>query len=172
MQTILKNMQTLSKAIISKLTEFQAVLRQTDTEFYTHQQDIFSGSSVGMHTRHIIEFYVCLFNQSAIGLSINYDLRERNMLLETNPYEAISKINWVIKQLTEIQEDKPLQLNTMQFEKIITSFYRELYYNYEHLIHHLAIIRIGLQLYRPKIFLPENFDVADSTIRFKQNLQA
>ena len=94
------------------------------------------------------------------------------MLLETNPYEAISKINWVIKQLTEIQEDKPLQLNTMQFEKIITSFYRELYYNYEHLIHHLAIIRIGLQLYRPKIFLPENFDVADSTIRFKQNLQA
>jgi hypothetical protein len=49
---------------------------------------------------------------------------------------------------------------------------RELMYNIEHTIHHLAIIKIGLNAVAPQIALSEHFGVAPSTIRHKQNICA
>ena len=49
---------------------------------------------------------------------------------------------------------------------------RELLYNLEHCIHHLALIKIGLKLVAPQIELPTHFGFARSTILHKEkNIQ-
>jgi hypothetical protein len=45
---------------------------------------------------------------------------------------------------------------------------RELIYNIEHTIHHLAIVKIALKAILPSLELPEHFGVAPSTIRHRQ----
>ena len=50
---------------------------------------------------------------------------------------------------------------------VSSSFFRELTYLIEHTIHHLAIIKIGLNEVYPAIEIPKNFGVAHSTIRYQ-----
>ena len=45
---------------------------------------------------------------------------------------------------------------------------RELVYNIEHAIHHMALIKIGIKEVAPQLQLPEGFGVANSTIRHKK----
>jgi len=49
--------------------------------------------------------------------------------------------------------------------RIKTNALRELAYNIEHAIHHMAIIKIGINEVSPYILLPSAFGVASSTIR-------
>ena len=50
---------------------------------------------------------------------------------------------------------------------IQSSFYRELAYNIEHAIHHMALIKIGVRALRETIKLPDYFGVASSTVRYQ-----
>ena len=57
---------------------------------------------VGAHTRHIIEHYDTLAKALNVTKSdpqamctADYDARERNLEIETNPLEAIRRIGWI-----------------------------------------------------------------------------
>jgi hypothetical protein len=50
---------------------------------------------------------------------------------------------------------------------ISTNYFRELTYNIEHAIHHMAIMKIGVREIAPYIPLDENFGVAVSTVRYR-----
>ncbi|MES1222964.1 MAG: DinB family protein, partial [Bacteroidota bacterium] len=50
---------------------------------------------------------------------------------------------------------------------IKTNYNREVMYNLEHTIHHMALIRVGINEVS-QIQLPENYGVASSTIRYRQ----
>jgi hypothetical protein len=51
---------------------------------------------------------------------------------------------------------------------ISSSIERELAFNLEHLVHHMAIIRIGLNIAVPKLDIPMNFGLANSTKRYRK----
>ena len=135
--------------------------------------EVFSGSSLGQHTRHIIEFFDCLVRQTETG-KINYDLRTRNKQIETQTGFALSTLAILLQKLKQIDLDMSLMLEQCyDFEedisiKVETTFARELVYNIEHAIHHLAIIKIGLRQMNPGLELPEGFGVAPSTIRHQR----
>jgi hypothetical protein len=58
------------------------------------------------------------------------------------------------------------------FVTIDTNATRELVYNIEHAVHHMAIIKIGVREIATYIDLPTDFGIAASTIRYKEHASA
>jgi hypothetical protein len=147
------------------LTQQQNILRLSIQQ-YTEKQSILSQSSIGEHTRHIIELFQCLLHGYKTGL-VNYDNRERNIRIQ-------SDINYAVNCMVEIMQGCELPnknlnlLATLENAEmpITTNYYRELYYNLEHCIHHQAIIKIGL-LCLGMHDIENNFGVAPSTVKYQ-----
>ncbi|NNF01693.1 MAG: DinB family protein [Bacteroidia bacterium] len=137
--------------------------------------DILSGASIGMHFRHVIEFFDCVVDGVSNGM-INYDLRKRNGVIEQDPLAASRRIlelrNWIQEQ----HEDKALELQSDMCEGdtflgsgVRSSYNRELIYAIEHAIHHMAIIKIAVINSFPDLQLEPNFGVAFSTVRYRES---
>ncbi len=91
------------------LFDLQLVIEQLPTEQYQKLIPNLFNASVGQHSRHIIEFFQCL-QQQALADSINYDLRQRNLLIENSNADASTAITEIINWLDSSIEDKPLNL--------------------------------------------------------------
>ena len=159
----------LQQSSVTTLLPLLRLIQGLDDEQFKKPLAVLSGSSVSKHLRHILEFYECLFNGIPEG-SINYDARKRNLQLENDRAYAVQVMESLMERLKQHSEDQPLQLEvSMEHDdlsvSVPTTFYRELAYNIEHCIHHLAIIRIAVQTHFPDIHLPEHFGVAFATVR-------
>lgn len=128
-------------------------------------------STVGQHVRHITEFYLCALNGYRNGI-VDYDARERNILIEIDKDFTIQTLKNIKQQLKTLNSDRILILKSKfsgnESIDIPSSFFRELTYLIEHTVHHLAIIKIGLNQVYPAIEIPKNFGVAYSTIRYQE----
>jgi hypothetical protein len=164
-------MNALIESTKRTLLELSAVLTTMTPEQYSRSLSIFSGSSVGMHARHVVEFYQCLLSQMIDNQTINYDCRQRDILLQTQPDYIILTIHKIIETLDKIdgtQLNTPLSISgdAAEIAPVCSSLARELQYNLEHTIHHSALIKIGVLTLMPKAILPPTFGVAPSTIRY------
>ncbi len=164
----------LIEATLSKLSNIQFYLRNLDEALYREPLEILSFASIGEHTRHVLEFYQCLLQESIDG-AVNYDRRVRKKLIQEDPTAASNFLSNIIRSLRAININQPLNLeicydSDQEVTNIVeTSLERELVYNLEHVIHHLAIIKIGISVIAPGMNLPEGFGVAPSTLRFRRN---
>jgi hypothetical protein len=168
-------MNNLISNIKQTLEELNSVVQLMNDEQFSTPLTIFSGSSTGMHARHIIEFYQCLLTQSIDNQFVNYDNRQRDLLLQGNTEYFISTVNRVIDALEKLDCAKlnyPLSITSENTEKdatpITSSLARELQYNLEHTIHHAAFIKIGVLSHIPDAYLPKTFGVAPSTLRHQK----
>ncbi|MGB3079955.1 MAG: hypothetical protein WBB31_12800 [Saprospiraceae bacterium] len=156
------------------LNDLRYYLEVIDPVSYQVPLELLSGSTIGQHTRHIIEFYTCLLEQSAGQTDpvINYAQRRRDHQIESQPDHAIGLVNILCTRLNDLVADQNCFLDCTEHgqENLLVSstIGRELVYNIEHTIHHLAIVKIALKATHPKIALPEHFGVAPSTIRHRQ----
>lgn len=159
----------LIKGSISVLQDTVCYLENLSAEQYSHSIEILSHSTIGQHTRHFLECYQCLLSQAPAKM-INYCLRERNLQLETDPLYAIDFIGKIITGLADLNLDDKVVLYSSKkgSEAIDSTIKRELLYNIEHGIHHLALIKVGLKIVAPKLLLPENFGVAPSTVKYRE----
>jgi hypothetical protein len=170
-------MNNLIPSIQQTLEELNGVLRlMSDTQFSTPLR-IFSDSSVGMHARHIVEFYQCLLSQNVENQVINYDKRQRDLQLQSNLDYFTLTINNIIESLENLDKDTlntPLSITSddegENAQPINTSLGRELQYNLEHTIHHAAFIKIGVLSLLPDAYLPKTFGVVPSTIRYQKQI--
>jgi hypothetical protein len=162
---------TLQQHTISTLQQLIDLLLQLDPSIYAQPLPLLSGSSLSGHVRHIAEFYMCLF-QGLESSQVDYDARERNPALETDNLFAIQTLEAIVASVKEVQEDKTIYLKATYMADrpllVQTTLYRELIYNLEHCIHHLATIRIGVSALSNQYTIPKNFGVAPSTIQHRQ----
>lgn len=164
----------LIEATINKLAQVQFYLDALDDQAYQAHLEVLSYASIGAHTRHIIEFYQCLLDQCSGG-KIDYDQRNRSNAIEEGTDTALAAIETIIDQVRAIDTDQRVKLaisydsGSDYFELVDTSVERELVYNLEHVIHHLAIIKIGLAIIAPGLQIPEGFGVAPSTIKYQKS---
>jgi hypothetical protein len=145
----------------------------TDQE-YKAASRLLNNSSIGTHIRHIIELFLSLLNGYNSG-TVNYDNRKRDKRIETDRMFAVELLSFIANEMDK--PNIPLLLTGLFAEKdndehlINTNFYREVIYNLEHTIHHMALIRVAINEVS-SISLEENFGVAASTIQYKINLNS
>jgi hypothetical protein len=154
------------------LSQLRTQLQRLAPDQYQACLPVLSGSSIGAHTRHIIEFYQCLLQGAASGI-VNYDARERNMLLQENLTYTLFLIQDICEQLAIQRHLSPALHLVVEYEgghaqHIGTNFLREETYLIEHSVHHFALIRIGIQESFPGVPIDAGFGVAYSTLAFQQ----
>ncbi len=162
--------QQSARGLLAQLVE---VMDQLSDDDFKKPIDTLSGSSVGQHIRHTIEFFLCLMDGANKG-EINYDERRHDKFIETDRKLAISVIQSIDEFLAGKVDDHPMNMVAnyeVEGEDVVSipsSLYRELAYNIEHAIHHMALIKIGVRAIGEHVSLPEHFGVASSTVRYQK----
>lgn len=161
------------------IEQISAMLEGLSDAQYAQPLAVFSNASIGQHTRHIIEFYLELFSGYELGV-VDYDNRRRSHAIGTDRRCALGKLQEVAAQLARPDKDLWLTADFGTAEqspvlqkagstgaRIRTNYHRELVYNLEHTVHHMALLRIGISAL-DSLELPESFGVAFSTQKFRK----
>lgn len=163
------NIVALKQLNVETLLKLKAVLAKIDQQLYTHMNTK-GRASVGQHVRHSLEFYQCLLQAKTV---VNYDTRKRDVLIESSANHASLTINQIVQQIEDVKADFPLQtLAELPYAStktlsVPTSFSRELLYVLEHVIHHMALVRILIKDQRAEFELEDAFGVAYSTLAYR-----
>lgn len=156
------------------LSQIYHLVTQLKKEEYAGGLDLLNGNSIGKHVRHVLEFFELLTQGARDGL-INYDQRSHTPLYESDIIATATRLEELKEELSELLMNQEIQLEVSYTDsdadavKIKSSIERELAYNIEHAIHHMAIIKIAIQTVFPNVTLPDNFGVAYSTVRFQKS---
>jgi hypothetical protein len=138
-----------------------------DDEQYNKKIEHLGNASIGGHTRHIIELLQCAIDGHQSG-EVDYINRSRNLLLETD--RAFAQVTLQRLDETIRLSDKELMLLTEQQSlNVTTTYFREVVYNTEHTIHHLALIKVAIIEMKLEV-ADNNFGMAYSTIKYKASL--
>jgi uncharacterized damage-inducible protein DinB len=174
METKTKSLSPVVAASNNMLNSIKSLLENLPNEIYVKPDNILSGASLGQHFRHIIEFYQCIVDVNENRL-ICYDNRKRDLRLEESIdfmnlkigeiSDSISKLNpqteiQTLSKFTSDPQEKKIKINS--------SIGRELAYGFDHSIHHLAIIKIAMDINHPEIELPDGLGVAPSTLQYRE----
>ncbi len=79
----------MKKVAKENLLQIKDLLQVIKTEHFTKKAEVLSGSSVGQHIRHILEFYLLLVSGSFSG-TVSYDKRQRDKRIEQDQQFAIA----------------------------------------------------------------------------------
>ncbi|MBL7696654.1 MAG: hypothetical protein JNK79_00780 [Chitinophagaceae bacterium] len=160
----------LQQAVNNVFVQLSETIRQLSPSQYTQHCVNLGNNTIGQHVRHIIELFQCLENGYADS-SVNYEKRKRDVTIETNRDLALQLLQNIYTGLN--RPDKELVLHASYDEHseepivISTNYFREVAYNLEHTIHHMALIRVGIKEVSD-ITLPEEFGVASSTVKHRK----
>lgn len=137
----------LKTGLIQHVTDLLSVLKQLTPTQYTMQD---KHSSIGGHMRHILEFMQTLHNGLTGGV-VDYELRERNPVFETDPVATEECLRFLLQGLSHALMQSPeshlLTLHETPYVgankvALTSSLEREILFIIQHGIHHLAIIKM------------------------------
>ena len=160
----------LQKAVQQVFLQITDSLNQLHPDQYIHSCKNLSGNTIGQHVRHIIEMFQCLDAGYLTG-EVDYERRKRDKQIETDKDFATNILKEISRQIS--RENKTLYLLTYydelrdEPEKISTNYYREIAYNLEHTIHHMALIRVGLRELGD-LRVDDSYGVASSTLKYRK----
>ncbi|MBR9854686.1 MAG: DinB family protein [Algicola sp.] len=155
------------KSSLDTLEQFKQVLSELPKGCYSRSCSLLSNTSIGQHTRHVIELYLCLINGYDLA-DVSYDRRKRDLKIEEDLSFALERLTFIQMHL-----EKPNKTIRISYElngeenKMDTNYYREVMYNLEHTIHHQALIKIGICHFSDQE-VPETFGVAPSTVQYRR----
>lgn len=160
----------LKKPIQNVFVQLTESLHQLTAIQYTQPSKILFNASIGQHVRHVVELFLCLENGYATGV-VNYEKRKRDCKIESDKDFAIQLIKDIYHRLERPNID--IVMEAEDYEEVSgvvaipSNYYREIAYNLEHTIHHMALIRVGINDVS-SLILPDEFGVAYSTIKFRK----
>lgn len=128
-------------------------------------------SSIGAHYRHVIEYYQCFFAQLETNGAINYDLRQRNIRIETDVSYAQQQLRLIRSRLTGFSCDDKREVLIEDDHcdyQAYSSIGRELIFLIGHTEHHSAMIAAMLRILGYEA--NNHFGVANATINYQQKV--
>jgi hypothetical protein len=160
----------LKHPIQNVFVQLSESLHQLSAEEYVRPSTILFNATIGQHVRHIIELFQCL-DKGYSEAVVNYEKRKRDYRIETDKDLAAELLKDIYLKLDKPNKNITLEAEDYEDEvetvSIPSNYYREIAYNLEHTIHHMALIRVGISEVS-SIKLPKEFGVAYSTIKFRQ----
>lgn len=133
---------------IESLEQIIDFIQELSDEIYTKIPEPLFNSSIGQHLRHILDLYMALIISNGLQ-NINYDVRRRGSLLETNRNEGIKELfivrDW-LKSLDVMQLNintniaTEVSVSTKVIAKFTSTVGREICFVTTHLTHHLALM--------------------------------
>ena len=160
----------IQNAIQNVFVQLSESIRQLTDKEYTQPSNILFNATIGQHVRHIIELFMELEKGYACG-TVNYENRKRDYRIETEREFAAELLHKIYAAID--RPDKYLLLEAGYDEDsdevltIQSNYYREVVYNLEHTVHHMALIRVGINEVS-NVRLPDGFGVAPSTIKYRR----
>ncbi len=160
----------LQQAVNNVFVQLAETIRQLTPEQYSQPCGNLVNNTIGQHVRHIIELFQCLENGYPES-QVNYEKRKRDKQIESNKDLALQLLQDIHSNLS--RPDKELTLHASYDDHsqepiaIKTNYFREIAYNLEHTIHHMALIRVGINEVAD-ITIPEDFGVASSTVKHRK----
>jgi hypothetical protein len=164
------------QACLQILDQLTHLLHEIEENDYARPSEALSNSTVGQHLRHTLEFFVCFQTGYQTGV-VNYDKRAHDKLIESDKFIALGAIQKITDFVSSLKVDRKLELEVgydlvkEEFETVDTNAMRELVYNIEHAVHHMAIMKIGIREVASYIKLPSDFGIAASTVRHKETVK-
>jgi hypothetical protein len=161
----------LRDACASILDQMRFVVGQVTDDDFVRPSHLLSNVTLGQHLRHTIEFFLCLESGFRSG-TVSYDKRNHDKLIETDRSLALMAIDRIREFILGCEDDRLLKLEVgydRQSDETVfisTNYHRELVYNIEHAVHHMALMKVGVNEVAPYVKLPEGFGVAISTLRY------
>jgi len=161
----------LKEACHNILDEVGSVIGQISENDFIRPVQAFNGATIGQHFRHSIEFFQCLMNGYSLG-EVSYDNREHDKVLESSKILALDVINKVKLFIEHCDVNKSIALSVsydpMSSSEVVVSsnMAREITYNIEHIVHHMALVKIGIKEVCGYVTLPAEFGIAVSTIKY------
>lgn len=137
---------TLLNGNLKILSDLVTALSAVGDDLYRYQPspDV---SSIGMHVRHVIEFYQ-EFLRAMDGGDVCYDNRQRDLKFEISKDKAcdqIKKISSIFRTSDLCDRDLVLSVVTSPegpLSHLHTTLQRELYHVLDHCVHHMALIKM------------------------------
>ena len=159
----------LQQAVNNVFVQLSTSLNELSQSEYVTPCKTLSSNTIGQHVRHIIELFQCLENGYDAGV-VNYEKRKRDSEIESNKETASALLLQIHERLAKVNKELVLEAaydeHSAETISISTNYFREVAYNLEHTIHHMALIRVGISEVS-EIRLPEDFGVATSTVKHR-----
>jgi hypothetical protein len=160
----------LQQAVNNVFVQLAETLNQLSQQEYAMPCSTLFKNTIGQHVRHIIELFQCLEKGYDAGI-VNYEKRKRDVAIETDKDFARSLLLEIHGGLGKANKELVLEAAYDDHSEtpisISTNYFREIAYNLEHTIHHMALIRVGINEITT-IQLPEDFGVASSTVKHRK----
>ena len=161
-------------ALLATVQQINHVIGQLSADDYSFALPEFEGNSLGQHFRHILEFFQCL-EQGVESGTIDYAARQRNPVYEQRPDISAAAFEAFSQALPRFDLALPVQVRA-EFGSDVRPCYestvgRELLFVYDHAIHHLAIIKIGLVCRFPAVQADKNLGVSPSTVKARAKVE-
>jgi len=155
-----------------QLDSLYRLLNNLSDQQYRQPIHYLGNSSIGGHTRHIIELLNCAVKAHSSGIA-DYQNRARDLRLESDRSFAVAQLCSTMDRCIFPDKDLKLAIDDQQsgtIPELRTTYYREIVYHTEHTVHHLAMIRVALRELNLEI-VDDRFGLAYSTIRYQSALQ-
>ena len=160
----------LQQAVNNVFVQLADTLQQLSSQEYVKPCNTLFNNTIGQHVRHIIELFQCLENGYDTNM-VNYEKRPRDIVIETDKELASQLLQDIFKKLNRPNKELVLEATYDEHSTdaitITTNYYREIAYNLEHTIHHMALIRVGITEVSG-IQLSDDFGVASSTVKYRK----
>jgi len=164
---------SVKTGIIQIHSQLKTFLLALPSDTYAQPLDLLHQNTIGKHCRHILEGLEALLPAKE-HQEINYENRKRQLVYEIDERTFLQRMDELIDTLASYDLHRIIHVTHEPFpgqiaqEQLHTSIGRELLYNMEHMIHHMAIIRLAATSIGLDSLVPENFGLAFSTVQHQQ----
>jgi hypothetical protein len=138
----------VAAAAIALLDQCAGFVRLTTGTAYTGESRVLKGGTIGKHIRHSLDHFRAALDGASHGVPVEYDRRERNVPMESDPVAALSAIAALRGRLSSLGNDSlttPLRVRVMLSgdgaeAELGSTLGRELAFAAHHAVHHHAML--------------------------------